>query len=152
MARGSLPGVVAPPDAYLDTNLVSAIVRYDLPSVLFSLGIMFAHHRIGNVKLVTSEAMKTELDRIDAKDRGPYLAIYHSLGQVPYVAPARPGQRSYIYGGRGGFVQGGIMDEPEFAEFRQILGLGKKHWPDAEHLFEATKAGVSDFVTANYEP
>ena len=94
--------------------------------------------------------MKTELDKIDAKDKGPYLAIYQSLGQVPYVAPARPGQHSHIYGGRGGFVQGGIIDEPEFAEFRKILGLGKKHWPDAEHLFEAIKAGVSYFVTADY--
>jgi hypothetical protein len=137
-------------DAYLDTNIVSAIVRYDLPSILFSLGIMFAHYRIGDLRLLTSQAMKTELDKIDANDRGPYLAIYQSLGQVPYLAPARPGQRSYIYGGRRGFVQGGIIDEPDFASLRQILGLGNKHWPDAEHLFEAITAGVQYFVTADY--
>jgi hypothetical protein len=94
--------------------------------------------------------MKTELDKIDAKDREPYLAIYQSLGQVPYVPPARPGQGAYIYGGRGGFVQGGIVDEPDFANLRQILGVGKKHWPDAEHVFEAIKAGVPYFVTADY--
>lgn len=151
MARGSLPCIATTPEAYLDTNLVRAIVQYDLPSILFSLGIMFAHYRLGNVKLVTSQAMKVELDKIDAKDRGPHLAIYVSLGQVPYVPPSRPGQRSNIYGGRGGFVQGGIIDEPDFSQLRQMLGLGKKHWPDAEHLFEAIKAGVAYFVTADYK-
>jgi hypothetical protein len=135
--------------AYLDTNLPSAIVNEDLPSVLFSLGIMFAHYRMGDTELVTSETMKSELEKIDPQNRAPYLSIYQSLVQVPYAAPSRRGQTHFVHGGLGGMVQGGIVDEPDFARLRQILGLGAKHLPDAEHIFEPINAKIPYFITAD---
>jgi len=35
-------------------------------------------------------------------------------------------------------MQGGIIDEHDFAQLRQILGTGQKHLLDAEHIFQAT--------------
>jgi hypothetical protein len=110
---------------------------------------MLAHYRMGDAELVTSETMKMELEKIAPQYREPYVAIYQSLVQVQYVAPSRRGQTHFVWGGLGGMVQGGIMDEPDFARLRQILGPGPTHSPDAEHIFEALSANTPYFITAD---
>ncbi len=146
------------PRAYLDTCVVRDRVELrrketTLPHLLLTL----QHWNEGNgdIDLVTSQTMKAELQNIKPEDLAiydfaQYVELYDRLGKVPYVSPAKPGQVSYVDGGRGGMTQGGIVEEPEFAELRQILGLSRRHWNDADHLAQAIIAQINYFITVDY--
>jgi hypothetical protein len=142
------------PVAYLDTNIVrdkveSRRVATTLPSLMTTL----TRWNQGDVNLVTSKTMKEELERakdIDPNDIAPYIALYDQLVKVPYVAPSKPGTTSYTHGGSLGFTHSAIQDNPLFEKLRNILGLGRSHWNDADHLFEAISAKSDFFITVDY--
>ena len=134
--------------AYLDTNLVSALAKRDIPQseVDALLELVELMHR-GRLALVTSSVTEEEIDRVPEEHRAPHQGIYALLKKIPVVAEAvaRPRIVQALRPGVPRIITPATMEHADLNRLRQILPDSN----DARHIFHALENGMTYFVTAD---
>jgi hypothetical protein len=127
--------------AYLDTCIVSGLAKGDLgqPDVDALVKILRAHKQ-GLIRLVASQVVRRELEAIPASYRASHEVIYSLLTDVPTVPTHSTDSGLTLCG-----VGGGSVEDPVFTAIKSIL----PDVPDAEHVFQACKAGARYLITAD---
>ncbi len=120
---------------YLDTNIVSALVRGDLsPRDQRALHDILGLADSSACTLAASTVVREELERIPPEFQREHLAQYELLAHL-----------------RGSAVtwmdEGSVVTNSVYAKLRTIL----PDEPDARHLFQASENAVEQFVTADYK-
>jgi predicted nucleic acid-binding protein len=127
------------PSGYLDTNLVSGLVKEDLGDVeLQALRTLLRRRKAGAIELCTSAVTAEELARLPDSARARHEDIYALLEDVPATAE-RSGSTMLLMG------VGGPHEDPRLTELKRIV----PDESDARHLFQAVSNGISYFVTAD---
>ena len=71
---------------YLDTNIVSAIAKNDLhPWEMDALLQILEKSKTGRLKLTTSEVTRSEIERLQGRNRPPVQMVYNLLEDVAYI-------------------------------------------------------------------
>jgi hypothetical protein len=124
--------------AYLDTNLVSGLVKEDLGAELDALRVILRARKQGSIDVRTSMVTAEELAKVRADARARHEDIYALLEDVPATAE-RFGSDIMLMG------VGGLHEDERLTRLKQIL----PHEADARHLFQAISNDVTYFVTAD---
>jgi hypothetical protein len=135
------------PTAYLDTNLVSGLVKEDLGDVeLVALSELLRLREQGAIGLVTSHITAEELSKIPPEGRGRHDDIYMRFDDVPAI-DEQFRMPMVIRGGPGSrIVRPPIVEDAALHQLRSIL----PDVTDARHVFQAARNGVDYFVTCDY--
>lgn len=124
---------------YIDTCIVSGLAKGDvLPNEEKALTTLLEAHKKGKIVWMTSDVVKDEIGRIPQEHRPPHSVLYQLMADVPKVSTYRVDSGLTLMG-----VGGGRREDPVFTSLKQIL----PDEGDAEHIFQATKNGVSYFMT-----
>ncbi len=129
--------------AYLDTNILSAIVRDDYPKESEALDKLLEFAEAGKVEIVTSELTRKEIERYQGQQSKSVQRVYRLVGRVNFLEDHKLlgfHSESYPWGG-GSFPL--VEDDRISSELRQI-GLERT---DAHHLMLAIRAGCEVFLT-----
>ena len=117
---------------YLDTNIISGVVRHDLKPVEQSaVSQILRLYEEGKVKLVTSEQAKNEIERIPAQFRGPHLHMLSTISMLPTVNAAGSNIAS--------------CKDPLYALVERTIGDSD----DAQHCWWAFRSNVSHALTCD---
>jgi hypothetical protein len=136
-------------NAYLDNNIVSAILKDDIAAESAAIDQLLELHDQGSVSLVTSELTLAEIQNAPQ----PYIArlrrAYHLLSKIPVVSWSKLAhmQRSGRPGGSQ-VIWPVFENEPLFSQFLSA-GLAEV---DAQHLFVAAKQSCAVFITCDNPP
>jgi predicted nucleic acid-binding protein len=128
--------------AYLDTVLVSALVKEDIDRIeMVALKEILSLYKRGELSLVCSEAVKDELAKVPLDFRGEHMQQLEIFGSIPRLSP-------------GGLTRLTAMGTPG-ANPRRVVWERLKHLlpdqPDAEHVFIAWTNRVPCVVTYDKE-
>jgi hypothetical protein len=126
--------------AYLDTCLVSGLVKQDIGQEYEPLLDLLQRNKAGALRLVTSHVAKEEIDKIPPIGGALHHVVYALLRDVPEAAEARTDGGLMLMG-----VGGGRREDPRFGELKTIL----RDLDDARHVFQAVANGVPYFVTVD---
>ena len=127
--------------AYLDTCIVSGLVRGDLPAAEQAALIRLLEARKrGDVHLVTSEITKGEIGQIPEQHRRLHEIMYSLLEDVPAAVTHQVDCGLLLLG-----AGGGTREDPLFSYLKALL----PDLADAEHVFQAAKNQVDHFLTAD---
>ena len=135
---------------YLDTNIVSALAKDDMPAERGALDRLLEFSDVGKLKLVTSEITRREIQKLDSipnidKDKRHLNVVYRLLEKVEFVEDHRL-LGIHSYGDRYTWINSPLIeDDPISSALRQI-GLDKT---DAHHLMLAIRAGCEVFLTCD---
>jgi len=130
-----------PIKAYLDTCIVSGLVKGDLNKAdEAALVCILQAGKAGVLELVTSDVTATELSQIPAEHRLPHEAIYYLLADVRCAKTHRTDSGLMLMG-----VGGGRREDPLLAELRNLLPDDG----DANHVFQAACNSVSALITVD---
>jgi hypothetical protein len=134
------------PTGYLDTNLVSGLVKEDLGDVeLPALIELLRLREQGAIALCTSHITAEELSKIPAEVRGGHDDIYMRFDDVPAI-DERFRMPMVIRGGPGTRIIGPpVVADAALYQLRSIL----PDETDARHVFQAARNGVDYFVTCD---
>jgi hypothetical protein len=138
---------MATPIAYLDTCIVSGVVKRDIGNENMSaLQRILAAMDRGVLDIVTSSVTKTEIDRIPDAYRTPHDNVLELLRRVP-TAPKHIGSTRIIGGpnATAGITTAGWREDPLFAQLRSLLPDAE----DAEHTFQASRNGARYLITVD---
>ncbi len=131
--------------AYLDTSVVSAIGKDDMPAESAALMQLLEASDAGKLKLMTSEVTRREIELLEGQHRRNVEVVYRLLKKVRFIeAQELVGFRSQ-WRPQGGFAWPLIDDEPVWAKLLQ-MGLDRT---DAHHLMVAIRAGCEVFLTCD---
>jgi hypothetical protein len=130
--------------AYLDNNIVSAIVKKDTPAEAVALCRLLATWKGGKVNLVTSELMLEEIKPYRGSSRPEMEEMFEILEKVPIVRwDELMGVNSYG-DGRTWINTPMIQNDTIYGE---LLKSGVKLDYDAQHVFVAFKNMCDAFLT-----
>jgi hypothetical protein len=136
-------------NAYLDNNVVSAILKDDIASESAAIDRLLEMHHQGVVSLVTSEITLAEMTNAPEPYVPRLRRAYHLLKNIPVVSwnklshmqrTGRPGGSQVIWPV--------FENEPLFS---QLLSTGLTN-VDAQHLFVAAKQSCQAFITCDNSP
>jgi hypothetical protein len=131
-----------PVSAYVDTCVVSALARDQFSEVeRAAFGTILAASEAHYVRLVTSTAMKDELDKIPEPHRAPHITIYQELGKIPRTSVQIPRSRMMP----AHLLTSCTYEDPLYAQLSRVLDHG-----DAEHAYQAAKEKVGFLVTVDF--
>jgi hypothetical protein len=131
--------------AYLDNNVVSALVKNDQPTESEALDRLLAVFDAGNVELVTSDITLGEIKKYAGPGRPPAERTYRLLKKVPVVPWDRlVGINSY---GDGYTWINTPMIQTETL-YASLRALGIKE-VDAQHVFVAANQHCDVFLTCD---
>ncbi|HVE61704.1 MAG TPA: hypothetical protein VNA26_07790 [Chitinophagaceae bacterium] len=131
------------PTVYLDTCIISGLAKADLSiDDLEALHDLLEKHKNGKIHPLTSQVTKEELEKIPPTFRTQHKIVYNLLKDVPTAQTYQTDSGLMLMG-----VGGGIREDPVFTALKNLLP-GED---DARHIFQATKNGVSKFVTTDYK-
>ena len=130
---------------YLDTCLVSGLFKQDLqpPDEQSALMDILLLHKSGEVRLVTSEETRKELDRIPEEYRAAHYAFYNLLSDVPY-AWIYPIFHPYLSPADINNVMA-LWRPPEYLKLKEIL----PDETDVVHVFQAIRNSCDVFLTTD---
>ncbi len=131
--------------AYLDSNIVSSIVKDDIASQSLAISRLLEAGEDGKVELVTSELTLEELKKVPPQYRPPLERTFRLLEKVPIVRWDELLFLRPISCAKPGPV--GPVSRNE-ALYDELLNLGLDV-VDARHLFVATKQGCEAFLTCD---
>jgi hypothetical protein len=127
--------------AYLDTCIVSGLAREDLsPSQQAGVASLLQLYKADRVDLVTSEIAKEEIAKVPEQFRSRHETIYLLLRDVPVARASWTDSGLTLMG-----VGGGRREDPLYRELKQMLPDDA----DAQHVFQAIRAGADYFVTTD---
>jgi hypothetical protein len=126
--------------AYMDTCLVSALVKRDIAVCEFAaLREILARFERGEISLMCSSAVEDELGRIPSDFREPHLAQLKVFGTIPRVSP-------------GGITRLGLAGvpaaNPRYNLWRRLHVLLPDS-EDAEHVFIASCNRMRHLITVH---
>lgn len=131
------------PYVYLDTCLISGLVRADLPQIEYSsLLELLKLQKNGTIRLVTSPVANDELKKIPKEYREKHEIIYNLLTDVPI----------HRWGSITGLSPIGIPGfghrrlNKDYLKLQNIL----PDIEDAKHIYQAICNSVDVFLTADY--
>ena len=126
--------------AYIDTCIISGIVKSDLKSTdqeaVQHICTLFTE---GKLQLCGSTVARDEIDRIPSEYRAPHTAVYNVLDIV------RGSTFEWIEEGTPSSVDRRTDIDPIYIELRNLLPDEN----DARHLYLAKKNGAAAFITAD---
>ncbi len=125
--------------AYLDTCILSGLVRNDLSLEESEAMVALLSSPSKVIEFVTSNVALSEIEQIPLEHRIPHLAIYHLLGKV-HALPEPSITRLAPWGG-----PRSNPDRWLWMQIGDILPDGK----DVEHLYQVVKNKVEYFVTVD---
>jgi predicted nucleic acid-binding protein len=131
--------------AYLDNNVVSAIVKDDILSQSDALSRLLEAGDQGKVQLVTSEITLEEIKRVPSKHRRPLERTFRLLEKIPVV---RFEELIFITNDGNGNNWPMIQNDPLY---ENLLSLGLES-TDSKHLLVATKQSCEVFLTCDNTP
>jgi len=127
--------------AYLDTVLVSSIVRRDLDEIeQAALSTLLQLRSSGRIEVVTSSVTREEIARLPREHRGPHEDILHLLELIELAPEARTDSGLMLMG-----VGGGLREDPDFTALKSVL----PDEADARHVFQALRCDATHFVTTD---
>ena len=126
--------------AYMDTCLVSALVKRDIAlSEFAALQEILARFERGEITLMCSSAVEDELAKIPSDFREPHLAQLKVFGTIPRVQP-------------GGITRLGLAGapaaNPRYNLWRRLRALLPDN-EDAEHVFIASCNRMRHLITVD---
>ena len=125
---------------YLDTCLISAIVKSDIKEIeKMALLEIRQNYIAGKIELFTSEHVEEELNKIPSQYRQSHLDVFDMFSSVP-----KPTVGGLTRLGPGGFPIG----NPKRRKMNALLSLLPDN-DDAWHLFIASSNRISCFVTVD---
>lgn len=126
---------------YLDTNIVSAIVRGDLSREnQDALENILAAFQKGSVEFCTSQVTREELEKIpNQQHRAQHVRLSNLIRLVPIAQEFYTDSGLSMMG-----VGGGRHQVPLYRDLRGLLDEN-----DARHVFQAIKNQVQVFLTAD---
>jgi hypothetical protein len=131
---------------YLDTNLVSAIVRQDHPLEAEALAEIVRRGAAGELNLVTSKVTGEEIDRCTGPHAPAIQSLYDSMKKLPYVEyEIHVGFDSYWDDEMGGWSNPLYDVDPSWSSLR-AAGLDET---DAHHIMLALKGSCHCFLTCD---
>lgn len=131
-----------PPLAYLDTNIVVALVKQDYPAEQQALSALIELQVQGAVELVTSTVMQEEIEKFKGETK-PALALFEALRNVTTVEVLPMPQVIEQPAGRSRIQQFYLpAKDQNLAALEVILDE-----TDARHVFQALSAKADYFVT-----
>jgi hypothetical protein len=123
--------------AYLDTCIVSGLVKFDNPAESDALREIFGRYQHGEVSLLCSPKVAEEIADIPPDYIGPHLEMLQNFAQLPKSAP-------------GGLTRMGADDygvaNPRRRIWRSLMEYLPDE-PDAEHVFIAYCNRIKYLVT-----
>jgi hypothetical protein len=126
--------------AYLDTCLVSALVKGDIPqSELDALKDLLVRFKRGEVSLCCSTAVRDELNEIPEAYRRPHLEMLQIFASVPAVEPGA----LTVLG-----LAGIPMTNPYHVEWEDLRTLLTDE-EDARHVFIASTNRIRHLITVD---
>ncbi len=132
--------------AYLDNDVVSAIVKEDFPAhdiqVLRQLMVFFDE---GKVDLRTSKLILREIERYKGLKKTGMQEVYRRLNKVPFVEDHELLGFHSQWSHQGGVTWPLMEDDPTSSKVRQ-MGLERT---DAHHLMLAIRAECDVFLTSD---
>ena len=131
---------------YLDTNLLSAIVRRDHPLEADALAEIVSRGNTGELNLVTSKVTGEEIDRCTGPHAPAIQSLYDSMKKLPYIEyEVHVGFDSYWDDEMGGWSNPLYDVDPSWSSLR-AAGLDET---DAHHVMLALKGNCSFFLTCD---
>lgn len=126
--------------AYLDTCVVSALVKNDIdPIEQRALHELFARYEKGELALVCSQVVDSELSRIPPDYKGPQLRVLALLRSVPRAAAPRRTRLGPL---------GLPSVNPRYREWKKLTAVLPDD-EDAWHVFVASQNRVRYVVTVD---
>lgn len=127
--------------AYLDTVLVSSIVKRDLSAdEQKALSALLRARSTGKLVAVTSGVTMEEIARLPPDVRSGHEDILHLIEMVEAAPEARTDSGLTMMG-----VGGGMREDPVLTSLKETL----PDESDARHLFQAIRCDATHFVTAD---
>lgn len=130
---------------YLDTNIVSGIVKDDLGDESAPLTTLLELFDIGTVELLTSRLAEDEVGRYQGQMSTPIRRVCHLLEKVAFVEEQTLLGFSSQWDHTGGFCNPLIEDDRIWLHLRQ-MGLDRV---DAHHVMLAIRAQCDIFLTCD---
>ncbi len=131
--------------AYLDTNVVSAIARDDIPQESAAVETLLRASEQGRVELLTSRVSEEEIARYSGSGRVVLDRVYRLMRKVAYVETSTL-LGFHSYGDRYTWISTPLMeDDPTWTRLKAI-GLDDK---DAHHVMVAIKSSCDLFLTCD---
>jgi predicted nucleic acid-binding protein len=128
------------PTGYLDTNLLSGLVKEDVGvAELAGLRDLLRRRKAGEIELVTSDVADQELARIPEEFRSRHEDIYLLLDDVRTVAEEQRFASLPL------LLNSYIEIDPLLEQLAEIL----PDHDDARHIFQAAKNGIDYFLTCD---
>ena len=125
--------------AYLDTCIVSGLVKNDIPrDELRVLCNLLQQYERGGVKFVCSDVVQSELDRIPLDYKGPHiekLKLFRSMPRVSVGGLTRPS------------LMGTPSANPRHLLWRRLTRILKER--DAQHVFVASGNRIKYLITVD---
>jgi hypothetical protein len=134
------------PTGYLDTNLVSGLVKEDLGTTeLEAFRDVLRLRKRGHIDFRTSSVTAEELNRIPPEVRNRHEDIYMLLDDIPLVAEQIPVPRIVqpVRAGRPMTITPAVLEEGMLTRLKAILPDEN----DARHIYQAVRNGIDYFVT-----
>jgi hypothetical protein len=127
--------------AYLDTCVISGLAKEDIPQEEQEalLNILKAQ-KSGDLKLVTSDLTRRELENIPSEYRQKHEVIYNLVADVPIAKAFRTDSGLMLMG-----VGGGVRLVKEMAQLTTLL----KDVNDAAHIYQSYKNEIYHFLTVD---
>jgi hypothetical protein len=127
--------------AYLDTCVISGLAKEDIAlEEQNALLIILKAQKSGDLKLVTSDFTRRELDNIPEKYRHKHEVIYNLVADVPIAKAFRTDAGLMLMG-----AGGGVRLVKEMAQLATLL----KDKNDAAHIYQAFKNEIYHFLTVD---
>jgi len=121
---------------YFDTCLVGAVVKADHPDQMSALSTLLRHHQEGNIALVASTEVLTEIQQLRPEHQGPHLKLLGQLQKLPASKMTWVDES---------LTPPSIATDQAYAKLRQIL----PDEMDRRHVFHAVKREVGYFATVD---
>jgi predicted nucleic acid-binding protein len=131
--------------AYLDNNVVSAIVKDDTPSESDALDALLVAFESGKIQLVTSELTLQEIKKYEGSHRKGVERVFRLLAKVEIVRwDTLLGM--HTYGDARSWISAPLIANDSLYDGLLKLGLDPV---DAQHLYVAAKQRCAVFVTCD---
>jgi hypothetical protein len=127
--------------AYIDTCVISGLAKEDIAQEEQTalLNILKAQ-KSGDLKLVTSDLTRRELENIPSEYRQKHEVIYNLVADVPIAKAFRRDSGLMLMG-----VGGGVRLVKEMAQLTTLL----QDENDAAHIYQSYKNEINHFITVD---
>jgi hypothetical protein len=134
------PAVTSGPTAYLDTCIISALVKNDVDAVeQRALDDLIARYDRGEATFICSEVVDSELAKIPENYKGPHLKMLALFRSVP---------RALVGGVTRMSLMGTPTANPRHQKWQRLIGILPDE-EDAWHVFVASENGIKYLVTVD---